>query len=115
MKKIALFAFNGEMMCFMHVLLNAIDMKANNYEANIIIEGAATKLIPQVAEEDNPMNNLYKKVKEMGLFAGACRACSQKMGVLDAVKAEGLALLDNMNGHPSMARYMDDGFQVITF
>jgi hypothetical protein len=27
MKKIALFVFNGDPMCFIHVLLNALDMK----------------------------------------------------------------------------------------
>jgi hypothetical protein len=29
MKKVSLFAFNGEFMCFIHVLLNALDMHAN--------------------------------------------------------------------------------------
>jgi hypothetical protein len=28
MKKLALVAFNGEFMCFIHVLLNALDVKA---------------------------------------------------------------------------------------
>lgn len=27
MKKVALFAFNGDSMCFIHVLLNALDLK----------------------------------------------------------------------------------------
>ena len=45
MKKFALFVFNGDPMCFIHVLLNAIDMSEKGHEAKIIIEGAATKLI----------------------------------------------------------------------
>jgi hypothetical protein len=32
MKKVALFAFNGEPMCFVHVLLNALDMKEKDYK-----------------------------------------------------------------------------------
>ena len=32
MEKVALFAFNGELMCFIHVLLNAIDMKEKGYD-----------------------------------------------------------------------------------
>jgi hypothetical protein len=46
MKKFALFVFNGDPMCFIHVLLNAIDMSEKGYEAKIVVEGAATKLIP---------------------------------------------------------------------
>jgi len=32
MKKVALFAFNGESLCFVHVLLNALDLKDKGYE-----------------------------------------------------------------------------------
>ncbi len=49
MKKMAFFAFNGESMCFVHVLLNALDMKARGYDVRVVIEGAATKLIPELA------------------------------------------------------------------
>jgi len=31
-KKVALVAFNGEPMCFVHVLLNALDMEEKGYE-----------------------------------------------------------------------------------
>ena len=48
MKKIALFVFNGDPMCFIHVLLNALNMKVKGDEAKIIIEGASVKLIPRL-------------------------------------------------------------------
>ena len=115
MKKVALFAFNGDPMCFIHVLLNALDMKDRGYEAKIVIEGAATKLIPELAKENNPMHNLWEKVKAAGLVDGACKACSNKMGTLEAAKDQGLTLLDEMAGHPSMARYRDDGFEIVSF
>jgi len=82
-RKVALFAFNGELICFVHVLLNALDMKEKDYDVKVVVEGAATKLIPELAQVSNPMNQFYTKVK--------------------------------MNGHPSMARYMEDGFEIITF
>ena len=115
MKKVALFAYNGEFMCFVHVLLNALDMRERGYDAKIVIEGAATKLVPELAKEANPMHRLYEKIKGLDLIDGACKACSNKMGVLEEVKAEGLRLLDEMSGHPSMARYLEEGFEVITF
>ena len=63
MKKVALFAFNGELMCFIHVLLNALDMNERGHEVKIVIEGASTKLVPEMAKEDNPMHRLYDKAK----------------------------------------------------
>jgi hypothetical protein len=115
MKKVALFAFNGEMMCFIHVLLTAVDMHERGHDVKIVIEGAATKLVPELAKDANPMHQSYAKTKGLGLIDGACKACSNKMGVLEEIKAEGLRLLDEMNGHPSMARYLEEGFKVITF
>jgi len=115
MKKIALFAFNGDFMCFIHVLLNALDMKERGYDVKIVIEGSATKLIPELAKEGNPMYELYRKARELGIIDGACQACSHKMGTLEAVKAEGVKLLGDMKGHPGIARYREEGFEVITF
>jgi len=115
MKKIALFVFNGDPMCFIHVLLNALDLSAKGYTAQVVVEGAATQLIPNLAKPDNPLHNLWEKTKTAGLVAGVCKACAGKMGTLDAVKAEGLDLLDDMNGHPSMSSYFQDGFEVISF
>lgn len=115
MKKLALFAFNGEVMCFVHVLLNALDLKEKGHEVKIIIEGSATQLVPDLAQKSNPLSGLYAKAKNTGVIAGVCKACSQKMGTLEAAKAEGLALLDDMNGHPGMAGYMAQGYKIITF
>ena len=115
MKKMALFVFNGDPMCFIHVLLNALDMKEKGYKVKVIIEGAATKLVPELAKEDNPLHKLWEKAKSAGLVDGVCKACSNKMGTLDAAKNQNLALLDEMTGHPSVARYHDAGFEIITF
>jgi hypothetical protein len=80
-----------------------------------VFEGAAVKLVPELAKEGNPFHQLYTQAREKGLVAGACKACSAKLGVLEAVQAEGLELLDEMKGHPSMAGWMERGYTVITF
>jgi hypothetical protein len=115
MQKFALFVFNGDPMCFIHVLLNALDMKARGYQAGIVVEGAATQLLPELIEDEHPLHALWQKVKASGLVAGVCKACSQKMGTLDSARQQGLTLLDEMNGHPSMAGFRQAGYEVITF
>lgn len=115
MKNIALFAFNGEAMCFVHVLLNALDMKGKGYNVQVVIEGAATKLIPELASPGSPFYQLYKKAREQGLMDGVCKACSAKMGTLWAAEEQGLPLLEDMIGHPGIARYLEDGYEVMVF
>ncbi|MCJ8500965.1 cytoplasmic protein [Desulfatitalea alkaliphila] len=115
MPSIALFVFNGDPMCFIHVLLNALDIQARGGRAGIVVEGSATALIEPLAAGDHPLHPLWEKVKSAGLVEGVCRACSKKMGTLQAAEAQGLALLDDMNGHPGMARYREAGYEIITF
>jgi hypothetical protein len=115
MQKVALVAFQGKAMCFVHVLLNALDMQQRGLTVKIIIEGMAVKLPPELNQPDHTFHALYVKTKEIGLIEGVCKACSAKMGSLADVQAQGLPLLDEMNGHPSLGRYLAEGYTIITF
>ncbi len=114
-KKVALVAFNGEAMCFAHVLLNALDMHNKGYLVKVVIEGSATKLVEQLNEATAPFAPLYAQVKQLGLIDCVCMACAAKMGALEAAQAQKLPLSNEMSGHPSLATYMDQGYQIITF
>ncbi len=114
-KKVALFAFNGEPMCFMHVLLNTLDMHERGYDLKLVIEGAATKMVETLEGPGEPMAALYQQVKDAGLIDCVCKACATKTGALDSAKSQELELCDELKGHPSVARYMEEGFEVIVF
>ena len=115
MEKIALVAFNGELMCFVHVMLNALDLAANGHDVKVIIEGSATKLVKTLADPKQPFANLYQKMKDNNLIDAFCKACAAKMGALDAATAQKLPLGDDMSGHPSLRPYILQGYQIITF
>ena len=115
MKKVVLVSFNGDAMCFIHVLLNAIDMSERSWDARIILEGASTKLIPDLESKTSFLNPLWEKAREKKLVEGICKACSNKMGSLKAAEEAGLKPLSDMSGHPSLAAYLEKGFEVITF
>lgn len=114
-EKVALFAFNGEMMCFVHLLLNTLDMDNKGYDVKLVMEGSATKLIAELADPDKPFANLYAKVKEKGLIDCVCKACSAKMGTYQAALDQGLPTCDEMSGHPSVSRYMEAGYRIVVF
>ncbi len=114
MKKIALFVFNGDPVCFIHVLLNGLDMKEKGMDARIIVEGAATALLPKLADSENPLHKLWEKAKSQQIVDGVCKGCAHKMGTVDEAVEQGLKLLDDMSGHPSMSNYIREGFEVIS-
>ena len=114
-KKYALYAFNGDPMCFVHVLLNALDMENRGYDVKIIIEGSATKTANLLNTPQAQFHKLYQLVTAKGLIDCVCKACAAKMDALKGIEEQDLPLCAEMSGHPSMAKYIEQGYKIITF
>jgi hypothetical protein len=115
MEKVLFFAFRDDSMCFVHVLLNSLDLNDKGMDGKIILEGEAVKLVQEIADEKHFLNKLYVKVKERNLFIGACKACSNKLGAVEALGDENIPLIGEMMGHPAMSDYIQRGYRIITF
>ena len=111
MDKVAIFAFRGDPTCFVHVLLNSIDMKEKGIDVRVILEGEAVKLIKEMRETDN---RLFGKAFDMGLFDSVCKGCSAKFGVLEYNLGSGIPVNGDMTGHPPMEPYIRQGYSIIT-
>ncbi|MEA1893927.1 MAG: cytoplasmic protein [Euryarchaeota archaeon] len=114
-RKVVLFAFNGDPMCFAHVLLNALDLKKRGFDVKVVIEGTATIQVAELADESKPFANLYKRVLDAGLIDCVCEACSNQTASQESVLKQGLTLCNEMSGHPSVGRYIEAGYEVLLF
>ncbi len=115
MKKIVFFAFRDNPLCFVHVLLNSLDMAKKGIEGKIVLEGESVTLVPVMADPAHFLHPLYLKAKEQGLILGACRACANKLDVTDAMTQEGIPLIGEMSGHPAMSDFIENGYTLLTF
>ncbi len=80
---------------------------------SIIFDGAGTKWIGKLADEENQLNPLYKVVEQH--VQGACKFCAGAYGVSSQVKKAGVALLDDYEDHPSVRNLVQAGYQIMTF
>jgi len=115
MNKTVFFAFRDNPLCFIHVLLNSLDMAQKGMEGKIVLEGQSVTLVPVMAEPSHFLHQLYTKAKTQGLIVGACRACSTKLNVVEAVNQENIPLIGELAGHPAMSAYIEQGYTVLTF
>lgn len=115
-RKILLTAFRGDLMCFVHVMLNALDLKKEGHTVEILLEGEATK-IPMLYVQNPKLefNPLWNQILENKLIAAVCRACSKKMGSYEAVEQLKLPINGDMSGHPPLSKWIEAGFEIITF
>ena len=114
MNKTAIFAFKGNPICFVHVLLNAIDLHDRGGSVKIVLEGEAIKLIIDLRKPEHPLHVLYEKVKKLKLIDAVCRACAIKMDALEVAEAEGFKIADDMAGHAGMAPYIEKEYAIVT-
>ncbi len=56
MNKTAIFAFRGSSICFVHVLLNAIDLHDRGRAVKIILEGEEKKLIIELRKQEHHLH-----------------------------------------------------------
>jgi hypothetical protein len=81
--------------------------------ATLIFDGAGTKWVAELSNEDHKYNELYQGVRDV--VAGACSYCASAYGVKEQVERSGVELLDEYSGHPSLRQLVQDGYQVLTF
>jgi len=114
MKKVVFFTFRPDPTCFVHVLLNVLSLEEQGMWGEVVFEGEATKLIPEISRPDHFLHQLYSQARTRGLLYGACEACARKMGVAEAILAEDIPLFGDMSGHPSMAEFIKQDYAIIT-
>ena len=113
--KMALFTFQGEIVCFGHALLNALDLHSRGKEVKLIIEGQSTGLIPELFKPANPFHREFIQCRENGIIAAVCKACSMKTGVLDFVIEKNLPVAGELSGHPAVAPYLEQKYQILNY
>lgn len=91
----------------------ARELKDAGDEATIVFDGAGTQWVPKLTDTDSDYHSLYAQVED--LVQGACEYCADAFGVADKIERTAVGLLDEFDGHPSLRKLMDNGYQVLTF
>ena len=113
MKQIAIVSFQGEMPCFVHALLNTWNYHVKGYEVALIVEGASTARLADIAK--SPQAGLWEKIRGQGLIKSVCKACAAQMGTLQEAEAQGLAIDAALSGHSDLEAFTAQGFEIILF
>jgi hypothetical protein len=89
------------------------EAKQGSNDVELILDGAATRWARELSKPDHKMRELFNAVRDK--VAGVCEYCAGAFGVKEAVRAAGLPLTGEFDGHPSLATRIAQGRQVVTF
>lgn len=82
-------------------------------DLKIIFEGAGTKWIGELENEEHKLHHLYVDLKSK--ITGVCQFCAQAFGVKNEIERAGVPLLTEYKSHPSLRNLVSDNYEVITF
>jgi hypothetical protein len=95
-----------------NALETAKEFKDAGDDVKLIFDGAGTRWIPVISKPDNKYNELYVGLKDRSL---ACKYCAAAFGATTGIQDAGVPLLDEYHGHPSLRKFVSQGYQVISF
>lgn len=103
-----------------HALMYALELDRAGHEVRLIVEGAATKGLHELGDPSSRFAELFREAAGRGLVAGACRRAASgcatedpERKVTDMAVQNGVALLDDMQGHASIERFVSEGYELV--
>ncbi len=96
-----------------NALTTAKEFKEAGDEVLVVFDGAGTKWVDELSRSDHNYHGLFEDVRDQ--VAGACAYCAKAFGVKERVEEEGVPLMDDFAGHPSVRKLVNDGYHVVTF
>jgi hypothetical protein len=101
-----------------NALAAAYDLKQKHEAVEILFQGAGTRWTGYLTKPEHPAHALYSAVADS--VAGVSSACSDVFGARAAAETNGFSLIgDNAlpgtSGLQSVAKYVRDGYSVLTF
>ena len=101
-----------------NALAAAYDFKQRGDDVRVLFQGAATRWVGKLNQEDHPAHQLFKEVEDK--VAGASCGCADVFGGTEDAEASGFDLIKEnpipgTSGLPSLARLLGEGRSVLTF
>lgn len=82
-------------------------------DVEILFDGAGVKWVTELKDEEHRLRPLYDEVKHR--VKGACEYCAGAFGVKEGVEDSEVELVGEFDGHPSLRRRLEQGYQIVTF
>lgn len=97
-----------------HALLYAKELAENGCKVVLIFDGAGTGWANEFRKPENQYHKKYLKLQELGMVEEICDYCAEKFKVKGQLPPVQRAfLVSDYEGHPSLVKWIDRGYQII--
>jgi len=98
-----------------HAFLYAKELKEHGHEVVLIFDGAGTEWAEALSDpdSDSKLQPLYEELRAVAVIEVVCDYCAGAFGVKEALTERAVPMAAEYAGHPSIAKWVEQGFQLI--
>ncbi|MBI3011576.1 MAG: DsrE family protein, partial [Candidatus Omnitrophica bacterium] len=98
-----------------HAFLYAKELKEHGHEVVLIFDGAGTEWADELTnpESQSKLKPMYEQLKQAAIVEIVCDFCAGAFGVKERLVQRQLPLTTEYAGHPSIAKWADQGYQLL--
>lgn len=98
-----------------HAFLYAKELKEHGHEVVLIFDGAGTEWAEELTNPDSQSNlkPMYEALKQSGIVQVICDFCAVAFQVKEPLAERQAPLVAEYAGHPSIAKWVDQGYELI--
>ncbi|OIO38212.1 MAG: hypothetical protein AUJ71_03660 [Candidatus Omnitrophica bacterium CG1_02_49_16] len=98
-----------------HALLYSRELKEHGHEVKLVFDGAGTEWASEwmSAESTDKLKPMYEELKKSGVTQIICDFCATAFKVKENLEKEKVVMTAEYQGHPSIAKWADEGYEII--
>jgi len=98
-----------------HAFLYARELKEHGHEVRLVFDGAGTEWAEELSNPalESKIKPMYDEFKKLGVEEVICDFCAGAFGVKEKLQGRRLPLTAGYEGHPSIAQWADQGYQIV--
>ena len=98
-----------------HALLYAKELHENGHEVVLIFDGAGTEWAAELGNpaSESKIKPMYDQLREAGITEVVCDYCAGAFNVKESLITQKAPLLGEYAGHPSIAKWVNQGYQLL--
>lgn len=101
-----------------NALFLTFELKEKGQDVELLFQGAATRWPSEIVKPAHPAHELYLAIADK--IAGICGGCADVFGATEGAATTGMVLvrdkaIPGTSGIADLSRYLDEGYQLITF
>ena len=98
-----------------HALLYTRELKEHGHDVVLVFDGAGTEWAEEFTKPDSThkLTPMYRELSKLGVTKIICDFCAGAFGVKERLAQRQLPLVAEYAGHPSIAKWIDQGYQLL--